>query len=97
MADIDRYRWKIECFFKWLKSSLKITHFFSYSENGGSLQIYVTFIFHLLLLHYHHQQGLAGQLGIDTQRPAFNSLCNTILVFGIRMGLFMALNYRLSF
>lgn len=97
VAAIYRYRWKIECFFKWLKSSLKITHFFSYSENGVYLQIYVTLIFHLLLLHYHQKQGLAGQLGIDTQRHAFNSFCNTILVIGIRIGLFLTLVHRMSF
>lgn len=91
VAAIYRYRWQIECFFKWLKSSLKIDHFFSYSENGVYLQLYVTLLFHLLLVAYHHRQGLAGRLGIHTQRHAFNAFCNTLLTMGIRMGLLLAL------
>jgi Transposase DDE domain len=97
VAAIYRYRWQIECFFKWLKSSLKITHFLSYSENGVYLQIYVTLIFHLLLVHYHHAQGLPGQLGINTQRHAFNAFCNTMLTVGIRIGLLVALLHLVSF
>jgi len=86
VASIYRYRWQIECFFKWLKHSLHLTHLFSYSENGVYLQLYVTLIFHLLLLHYHHQQKLSGQLGIATQRQVFNALCQTILSLGFFLG-----------
>jgi hypothetical protein len=86
VAAIYRYRWQIECFFKWLKSALQIDHFFSYTENGVYLQLYVTLIFHLLLVHYHQQQRLAGRLGVTTQRHAFNAVCNTILTIGIRIG-----------
>lgn len=86
VADIYRYRWQIEGFFKWLKSSLHLTHFFSYSENGVYLQLYATLIFHLLLLRYHRQQKLAGQLGIATQRHVFNGLCQTILGLGFFLG-----------
>lgn len=86
IADLYRYRWQIECFFKWLKQSLHIVQFFSYSENGVYLQLYVTLIFHLLLLRYHRQQKLAGQLGIATQRQVFNALCQTILALGVFLG-----------
>lgn len=97
VAAIYRYRWQIECFFKWLKSSLKIDHFFRYSENGVYLQLYVTLVFHLLLLSYHHTQGLSGHLGIETQRHVFNAFCHTLLARGIRMGLFVALMHLFSF
>jgi len=86
ITDIYRYRWQIECFFKWLKSSLHLSHFFSYSEHGVYLQLYVTLIFHLLLLRYHRKQTLAGQLGIATQRQVFNALCQTILALGVFLG-----------
>lgn len=86
IAAIYRDRWQIECFFKWLKHSLHITHLFSYSENGVYLQLYATLIYHVLLLRYHRQQKLAGQLGIATQRRVFNALCQTILTLGVFLG-----------
>jgi hypothetical protein len=94
VAAIYRYRWQIELFFRWLKSSLKIAHFFSSSENGVYLQLYVTLIVHLLLLHYHRQQGLRGHLGIGTQRHAFHTFCLTLLGLGFRMGLWVATLHR---
>lgn len=89
VAEMYRYRWQIECFFKWLKHALHLTHFWSYSENGIYLQIYTTLIFHLLLLHYHQQQKVAGQLGIATQRDVFNALCQAILMMGVGLGMTM--------
>ncbi len=93
ITDLYRYRWQIECFFKWLKSSLQITHFFSYSENGVYLQVYVSLIFHLLLLRYQRQQRIAGHIGIATQRHVFNSLCQTILALGYFLGTMTASSY----
>lgn len=90
IATIYRDRWQIECFFKWLKHSLYMTHLFSYSENGVYLQLYATLIYHLLLRRYHRQQKLAGQLGIATQRRVFNALCQTILTLGLHLGNTMA-------
>lgn len=90
VAELYHFRWEIESLYKWFKSHLKINHFFSYSENGVYLQIYITLIFNLLLLIYHKTQHLDGCLGVNTQRHLFNSICNAILLLGIKFGLQIA-------
>lgn len=86
-ADIYRYRWEIESFFKWLKSCLKLNHFFTYSENGVYAQIYITLILNLLLAVYHKNHKLTGRMGINTQRAAMNSLMNLAFCLGMRYAL----------
>jgi hypothetical protein len=46
---IYRYRWQVELFFRWLKCLVNLRHFFSESQNGATLQIYVAVIATLLL------------------------------------------------
>ena len=49
IADIYKERWKIELFFKELKQSLKIKHFFGDSENAVRIQIFTALTIYLLL------------------------------------------------
>ena len=42
-------RWAIELFFRWVKQTLKIGHFFGTSENAVRIQIAVALIAFLLL------------------------------------------------
>ncbi len=49
IADLYKRRWAIELFFRWVKQTLKITHFFGTSENAVRIQIAVALIAFLLL------------------------------------------------
>ena len=48
-ADLYKQRWQIELFFRWVKQTLKIKHFFGTSENAVRIQIAVALIAFLLL------------------------------------------------
>jgi Transposase DDE domain/Domain of unknown function (DUF4372) len=49
IADLYKRRWAIELFFRWVKQTLKIGHFFGASENAVRIQIAVAMIAFLLL------------------------------------------------
>jgi hypothetical protein len=49
IADLYKRRWAIELFFRWVKQTLKIGHFFGASENAVRIQIAVALIAFVLL------------------------------------------------
>jgi IS4 transposase len=49
IADLYKRRWQIELFFRWIKQTLKIRHFFGTSENAVQIQIFVALITFVLL------------------------------------------------
>ena len=49
IADLYKRRWAIELFFRWIKQTLKIGHFFGASENAVRIQIIVALIAFVLL------------------------------------------------
>lgn len=49
IADLYKRRWAVELFFRWVKQTLKISHFFGTSENAVRIQIAVALIAFLLL------------------------------------------------
>ncbi|MDR3509228.1 MAG: IS4 family transposase [Caulobacteraceae bacterium] len=49
IADLYKRRWAIELFFRWIKQTLRIRHFFGRSENAVRIQIAVALIAYLLL------------------------------------------------
>ena len=49
IADLYKRRWAIELFFRWVKQTLRINHFFGTSENAVRIQIAVAMIAFLLL------------------------------------------------
>ena len=49
IADLYKRRWAIELFFRWVKQTLKISHFFGSSENAVRIQITVALITFVLL------------------------------------------------
>jgi Transposase DDE domain/Domain of unknown function (DUF4372) len=49
IADLYKRRWAIELFFRWVKQTLKIAHFFGTSENAVRIQIVVALIAFMLL------------------------------------------------
>ncbi len=49
IADLYKRRWAVELFFRWVKQTLKISHFFGTSENAVRTQITVALIAFVLL------------------------------------------------
>jgi hypothetical protein len=49
IAALYKRRWAIELFFRWVKQTLKISHFFGQSENAVRIQIAIALIAFLLL------------------------------------------------
>ena len=49
IADLYKRRWAIELFFRWIKQTLKISHFVGVSENAVRIQITVALMAFLLL------------------------------------------------
>jgi hypothetical protein len=49
IALIYQHRWQVELFFRWLKCTAHLKHFFSESQEGMTLQVYVTMIGLLLI------------------------------------------------
>ena len=54
IAALYKQRWAIELFFRWVKQTLKIKHFYGTSENAVRMQITVALIAFLLLRLVHH-------------------------------------------
>jgi IS4 transposase len=73
IADLYRYRWKIETFFKWMKQHLKIKTFYGKSQNAVYNQIWMALITYclqvLIQLKCHHKGNL-----LDVQRCLVDSL-----------------------
>ncbi len=61
IADLYRRRWQIELFFRWVKQTLKLTHFLGTSENAVRIQIAVALIAYLLL-----RLAQAAQAAVET-------------------------------
>lgn len=49
IADLYRYRWQVELFFKWIKQNLKIQSFWGYSENAVKTQIWTAIASYVLV------------------------------------------------
>lgn len=49
IADLYRYRWRIEIFFKWIKQHLRIKKFFGTSENAVKTQIWIAVSIYVLV------------------------------------------------
>ena len=49
VADLYRYRWQVELFFKWIKQHLRIKSFFGTSENAVKSQIWIAISVYVLI------------------------------------------------
>ena len=49
VADLYRWRWQVELFFRWFKCILGCTHWLSRSRRGLTLQVYVALLASLLI------------------------------------------------
>ena len=60
IADLYKRRWAIELFFRWVKQTLKIGHFFGTSENAVRIQIAVALIAFVLLRLAHEAHKIVN-------------------------------------
>jgi transposase len=72
IADLYKRRWQIELFFRWVKHTLKIRHFYGTSENAVRIQIAVALIAFLLLRMAHAVQHNIKSLLAFTRLVAEN-------------------------
>jgi DDE family transposase/uncharacterized protein DUF4372 len=72
IAELYKRRWQIELFFRWVKHTLKIRHFFGTSENAIRIQIAVALIAYLLLRLAHALQSSVESLLAFTRLVAKN-------------------------
>ena len=49
VADLYRYRWQVELFFKWIKHHLRIKSFFGTSENAVKTQVWIAISVYVLV------------------------------------------------
>jgi hypothetical protein len=60
IADLYKRRWDIELFFRWIKQTLKITHFLGTSEKAVRIQIAVALIAFVLLRPAHNANKIVA-------------------------------------
>lgn len=72
IAELYKRRWQIELFFRWIKHTLKIRHFFGTSENAVRIQIAIALIAFLLLRMAHAAQSSVDNLLSFTRLVAQN-------------------------
>ena len=62
VADLYRYRWKVELFFKWIKQHLHIRTFFGTSENALKSQIWIAISVYVLIAIIKKQLKIKAEL-----------------------------------
>jgi hypothetical protein len=62
VADLYRYRWHVELFFKWIKQHLRIKAFFGTSENAVKSQIWIAISVYVLVAIIKKQLKLETEL-----------------------------------
>ena len=62
VADLYRYRWQVELFFKWIKQHLRIKSFFGTSENAVKTQIWIAISVYVLVAIIRKRLSLSTDL-----------------------------------
>lgn len=62
VADLYRYRWQVELFFKWIKQHLRIKSFFGVSENAVKSQIWIAISVYVLVAIIKKRLGITADL-----------------------------------
>ena len=62
MADLYRYRWHVELFFKWIKQHLRIKSFFGTTENAVRTQIWIAVAVYVLVAIIRKRLGVDASL-----------------------------------
>ncbi len=64
--------WDTELFFKWIKGTLRLKHYFGTSPNAVKTQIWIAMATHLLVAILHKELNLHGSHVPRTNRPSKN-------------------------
>lgn len=62
VAELYRYRWQVELFFKWIKQHLRIKSFFGTSQNAVKTQIWIAVTVYVLAAVLRKRFGLSAEL-----------------------------------
>lgn len=62
VADLYRYRWQVELFFKWIKQHLRIKSFFGTSENAVKSQIWIAISVYVLVANIKKRLNIDADL-----------------------------------
>ena len=62
VADLYRYRWQVELFFKWIKQHLRIKSFFGTSENAVKTRIWIAVAVYVLVAIVRKRIGVDASL-----------------------------------
>lgn len=62
IAQLYRYRWQVELFFKWIKQNLRIKSFYGTSENAVKTQIWIAIFVHVIVAILKKQLRLSVSL-----------------------------------
>src|SRR5690606_2745031 len=62
VADLYRYRWQVELFFKWIKQHLRIKAFFGTSQNAVKSQIWIAISMYVLVAIIKKRLALTADL-----------------------------------
>ena len=62
VAELYRYRWQVELFFKWLKQHLRIKSFFGTSENAVKSRIWIAVTVYLLVAVLRKRLSISADL-----------------------------------
>ncbi len=73
IADIYRYRWQIEIFFKWIKSHLHVKRFYGTGEQAVEIQLFIALITYCMLTLLKQTARYSGTL-LDLKRTLLTSL-----------------------
>lgn len=76
IADIDKSRWDIELFFKWIKQNLKVKTFIGTSENSVKIQIWTAMIAYLLTEYIRFRSMTSFAILKTFRILSKNILCN---------------------
>jgi len=80
VADLYRYRWQAELFFKWLKQRLRIKSFFGTSENAVKSQIWIAISVYILVAIIKNRLDSRSDLYTILQILSLTLFENTLLV-----------------
>src|SRR5690606_17093268 len=62
IAGLYKARWQVELFFRWIKSHLRIKHFFGTSPNAVKTQVWTAVATYAMVAIHHKQLGAPGSL-----------------------------------
>jgi hypothetical protein len=80
IAQIYRYRWDLEVFFRFIKQELNFSHFLSLNENGLQVTLYMTMITAMLVMIYKKENEIGYKTAIRRMGIEIENLVLAIVV-----------------